>query len=361
MGRAPRRWRGGGDDRDHEGPRGRNAFSTLVTMAVSAMLTALAVTLALGFFLLVEANRPGPSEQKIVVIARGAAVSTIGTHLQEEGVIRSASLFRVAKEIYGRNGLKAGEYEISAKASMADVLRALASGKVLFHGVTIPEGATSAAAIELVRANTVLTGDTPRPPPEGAILPETYVVERGMTRAEVVAQMLAARERLLLDLWANRAQDLPFETPEEALTLASIVEKETGLAAERPQVASVFINRLRKGMRLESDPTIIYGLTRGVPLGRGLRRSEIDQRTPYNTYQIPALPPGPISNPGRAAIEAVLNPPQSNALFFVADGSGGHVFADTYAEHARNVAKWREIERQRAATAIVTPVGVGSR
>lgn len=355
MGRAPRRWRGG-DDHDHNDPEARGAFSTLVTMAVSAVLTGLAVVLALGFFLAVEANRPGPSGGKIVVIARGAAVSTIGIHLQEEGVIRSASLFRLAKEIYGRGGLKAGEYEIPAKASMADVLRAMAAGKVLFHGVTIPEGATSAAAIALVRANAVLTGETPAVPSEGAILPETYTVERGMTRAEVVAQMLAARERLLLDLWANRAPDLPFETPEQALILASIVEKETGLASERPQVAAVFVNRLRKGMRLESDPTIIYGLTRGVPLGRGLRRSEIDQRNPYNTYQIAGLPPGPISNPGRAAIEAVLDPPQSDALFFVADGTGGHVFAASYKEHERNVAKWREIERQRA----LLPVAAGA-
>lgn len=351
MGRAPRRWRGGGGGDDHDDHAGRNGFSTAVTMGISAVLTTLAVALALGFFLLVEANRPGPSGEKIVVIARGAGVSTIGTHLQEEGVIRSASVFRLAAEVYGRDGLKAGEYEIPARASLADVLRALASGKVLFHGVTIPEGATSAAAMELVRANAVLTGETPPPPPEGAILPETYTVERGMTRAELVAQMLAARERLLLELWANRAKDLPFQTPEEALILASIVEKETGLAAERPQVAAVFVNRLRKSMRLESDPTIIYGLTRGVPLGRGLRRSEIDQRTSYNTYQIPGLPPGPISNPGRAAIEAVLNPPTSDALFFVADGTGGHAFAATYKEHERNVAKWREVERQRAAQA----------
>ena len=347
MGRSPRRWRGGGGD-DLDGPDARKPISAGLAMLASAVLTSLAVALIAGFFLLIEANRPGPAGEKIVVIARGAAVSTIGRHLQEEGVIRSASMFRFAAELYGKGGLKAGEYQIPAKASLADVLRALAGGKVLFHGVTIPEGTTSAAAMELVRANSVLTGDTPAPPAEGAILPETYVVERGMTRAEVVAQMLAARERLLLDLWANRAPDLPFETPEEALTLASIVEKETGLAGERPMVAAVFVNRLRKGMRLESDPTIIYGLTRGVPLGRGLRRSEIDQRTPYNTYQIPGLPPGPISNPGRATIEAVLNPPASDALFFVADGSGGHAFASTYAQHERNVAKWRELERQRA-------------
>lgn len=322
--------------------------STLAVMLTSTLMTASAVLLGLVFLLLVELHRAGPAEQRIVVIPRGASVSAIAVHLQEQGVVRTAGVFRLASEIYGRNGLKAGEYELPAGASIVQVVRQLAEGKVLFHGVTIPEGATSATAIAILDANEVLTGPTPEAPPEGSILPETYTVERGMTRAEVLAQMLAARERVLLELWQNRAPNLPFDTPEEALILASVVEKETGLAAERPQVAGVFVNRLRKGMRLESDPTIIYGLTKGVPLGRGLRRSEIDAPNPWNTYQISGLPPTPICNPGQEAIAAVLNPPRTSALFFVADGTGGHAFAASYPEHLRNVERWRAIERSRA-------------
>jgi len=348
-----RRRRGAGDLERERAPRPKQGFSGFASLVFSTLITGAAVALALGFLILVELNRPGPGDGRVVVIPRGAGVNAIGAHLKAEGVIRSPGMFRLASELQGGPGLKAGEYAIPANASVIEVLRQLAEGKVLFHGVTIAEGVTSAAAVAILAANDVLTGPTPEAPPEGAILPETYAIERGMTRAQVLAQMLAARERVLLELWERRAPNLPFSTPEEALILASIVEKETGLAAERPQVAAVFVNRLRKGMRLESDPTIIYGLTKGVPLGRGLRRSEIDKPNPYNTYQIAGLPPTPICNPGRDAIAAVLDPPRSSALFFVADGSGGHAFAATYAEHQKNVARWREIERSRSAVATV--------
>lgn len=339
-------------ERQPEPPGG--GFSGFASMVFSTLITGFAVAMVVGFLVLVELNRPGPADAKVVVIPRGASVSAIGSHLKAEGVIRSPGMFRLASELHGGEGLRAGEYQIAAHASVMQVLRQLREGKVLFHGVTIPEGITSAAAMSILADNDVLTGPTPETPPEGSILPETYTIERGMTRAQVLAQMLAARERVLLALWEQRAPNLPLDSPEEALILASVVEKETGLPEERPLVAAAFINRLRKGMRLESDPTIIYGLTKGAPLGRGLKRSELDQKNRYNTYRIDGLPPTPICNPGKEAIAAVLNPARSNALFFVADGTGGHAFAATYAEHAKNVERWRAIERSRAAGATKT-------
>jgi UPF0755 protein len=222
--------------------------------------------------------------------------------------------------------------------------------------VTVPEGVTSAHAVAILARHPVLTGSAPVPP-EGALLPETYDVQRGDDRAAVLNRMMEARDKVLVDLWANRQAGLPISTPEEAVILASIVEKETGIAAERPQVAAVFVNRLRRGMRLESDPTIIYGLSKGEPLldaagrRRGLRRSELERPNPYSTYQIDGLPPTAIANPGVDSLRAVLNPPATADLFFVADGSGGHVFARTFDEHLRNVARWRQVERARAAAA----------
>jgi UPF0755 protein len=216
--------------------------------------------------------------------------------------------------------------------------------------VAVPEGWTSEMATEAVRAEPVLTG-TVEAPPEGSILPDSYQVERGEDRAVVVQRMRAARDKLLAGLWASRAPDLPLQTPEQAVTLASVVEKETGIPAERPRIAAVFENRLRTGMKLESDPTVIYGVSNGRPLGHGLTMKELLTETPYNTYRIAGLPPTPIANPGRAALAAVLNPPKSDELYFVADGTGGHVFASTYAQHAANVAKWRAIEKARAAAA----------
>jgi UPF0755 protein len=215
------------------------------------------------------------------------------------------------------------------------------------HYVTIPEGWSSAQAVDILMRQPILTGVVDDVPEEGTLWPDTYEISRGETRASLIARMQRARDDNLDRLWAARGPNSVVRTLDEAVILASIVEKETAVAAERPRVAGVFSNRLRMGMRLESDPTIVYGITKGRPLGRGLRRSEIDQHTDWNTYQIDGLPPTPIANPGRDAIAAVLNPPTVEDLFFVADGSGGHAFARTYPEHLANVARWRAIERRR--------------
>ncbi len=321
-------------------------------MASLIFLGALAAfVVAIGF--IVETNRAGPSDTESSFVApRGASVTAIARQLQEEDQVRSALLFRVAARIYAPDAsMKAGEYLLPAGASMRAIITQLAEGRTIQHPITAAEGLTSAMIVDIIAASDVLVGDVPPVPPEGSLLPETYYVQRGMTRAALIEQMQAAQDALMEELWPRRADNLPFSTQEEALILASIVEKETGVASERPRVAAVFVNRLRRGMALESDPTIIYGLTQGRPLGRGIRASELARRTAYNTYHIPGLPPTPIANPGRASIEAVLNPPQTNDIFFVADGTGGHAFAATLDEHNRNVARWRQIERERAAAA----------
>jgi UPF0755 protein len=296
--------------------------------------------------------RPGT----IVTIERGASLARIAAGLQQAGVIRHDWLFARAAPLVGLSGqLKAGEYEIPAGASMTEIWRLLESGKARLFAITIPEGHTSAMAVAVLADSSILSGPVPPTPDEGALLPETYMVTRGESRAEVLGRMMQAQRDLMASLWPQRAADLPFDTIAQAVTLASIVEKETGVAAERPRVAAVFVNRLRQGMRLQSDPTIIYGVCKCQKLldaqgnPRGIRRSEIDAKTPYNTYQIDGLPPTPIANPGRAALAAVLNPPKTDELFFVADGTGGHVFSRSYAEHDAAVARWRDIERQRVA------------
>ncbi|MCC6920036.1 MAG: endolytic transglycosylase MltG [Alphaproteobacteria bacterium] len=307
-------------------------------------------------------HAPGPSQaDTIVMVEKGDGIAAIARKMRNAGVFGmdnplglgvadDVSLFRYGVRYYEKQGqLKVGEFRVPAHASMKEVMDLLVSGKVIQYAVTLPEGRTSAMILRIVAADPVLTGELPPEPAEGALLPETYLFTRGTTRRDIIARMAQDHEKLAAALWEKRKADLPYKTLEEAIILASIVEKETGLAAERPQVASVFVNRLRKGMRLQSDPTIIYGLTRGEPLGHGLRQSELDKPNAWSTYQIDGLPPTPICNPGRASLEAVMNPPDTDYLFFVADGTGGHAFAATNAEHERNVAKWREIERQRAA------------
>jgi UPF0755 protein len=293
---------------------------------------------------------PGPAEGPTsVVLARGSGVNQIAATLKKAGVISSATLFALGARLTGAaSHLKAGEYQVAPHASMASILAEIRAGRVVRHLITIPEGWTSGMALDAVNASAVLTGEAAEPP-EGSILPDTYEVQRGEARAEVIEEMQAARDRVLADLWAHRAPDLPLKSPDEAVTLASIVEKETGVASERPRVAAVFINRLRAGMALQSDPTIIYGVSKGRPLGRGLLASELAAAGPYNSYVNVGLPPTPIANPGRAALEAVLNPPKTTELYFVADGTGGHAFASTYEEHQKNVVRWRAIERERAA------------
>jgi UPF0755 protein len=323
----------------------------LVLAALAA--AGLAVLIALvGFW---SYSGPGPraksGEVTVVVLERGSGLSRIASDLENAGAINSAGLFAFAARATGAAAeLKAGEYEFASGASMASVLADIRAGKVVRHLITIPEGWTSGMALDAVNRQPVLIG-TAVEPPEGSLLPDTYQVQRGDDRTAVLDRMRKAHDELLAELWPKRQPGLPFDTVAEAVTLASIVEKETGIAAERPRVAAVFVNRLRQGMRLESDPTIIYGISKGRPLGRGLRASEVASVTPYNTYRVDGLPPTPIANPGRASLEAVLNPPKTDELFFVADGTGGHVFARTYVEHQANVARWRQIERQRAVTA----------
>jgi UPF0755 protein len=311
-----------------------------------------------------QAGRPGPNEADATfVVERGASVTGIGRGLQAAGLVRDARAFRISHLLYARTQtLQAGEYAIPAHASMREILRRMAEGEAVQHALTFPEGITVGGAMRILEVSDVLTGDLPAPPPEGSILPETYHVQRGMTRAALLAQMRAAHDAAVAEIWAGRQANLPITSPQELVTLASIVERETGLAAERPMVAAAFVNRLRRPMRLESDPTIIYGVCKQLPArcrdgrlvdARGnprvIRASEIALNTGYNTYRIDRLPPTPISNPGRAALEATAHPADSNAIFFVADGSGGHAFAATVAEHNANVARWREIERARLA------------
>jgi len=321
-------------------------------LALALMLAAVG---ALGlYFLDRRLAEPGPlpptgAQETVVLLERGQGLSAISDKLERAGVIRNAFLFKLGVLKQGaERDLKAGEYAIPAAASMNAILELLREGRVVLHKLTIPEGLTTAQALRLVAADPVLTGDMDETPGEGTLLPDTYLFSRGETRGALVQRMMEGRETFLERAWASRAPGLPLKSPGEAVVLASIVEKETGVPAERPRVAAVFINRLNRGMRLQSDPTIIYGLTAGEPLNHGLRVSEMARVTPYNTYQIDGLPPTPICNPGREAIAAVLNPPSTTDLFFVADGSGGHAFAATEAEHAKNIAKWRAIEKSRA-------------
>lgn len=330
--------------------RGGGLLGTLTSLVWTAALLAL----ALGVFLVWEIHRPGPAPRDMdFTVERGATVMDIARDLKARGAIRDVVVFRIAAQVYTQDrGLKAGAYEVETGESLRDLLDKIESGRMKLLPITVAEGLTSAMIADIVAKSEALTGPMPAAiPPEGSLLPETYMVLRGATREETLARMRADQQKLIDELWPRRAQGLPVRTPEEAITLASIVEKETGVASERPRVAAVFINRLKRGIPLESDPTIIYGLTKGRPLGRGIRKSELERRTPYNTYFIRALPPTPIANPGRDAIAAVLNPPATNEIFFVADGTGGHVFAETLEEHNRNVARWREVEKQRAAAA----------
>jgi UPF0755 protein len=324
----------------------------LAIIAGSATATIAVVAALVVGYVVWSYNGPGPKarsgEATTVLLRRGAGLSEIANALENAGVVRSASVFMTAAQVTGAGReLKAGEYRIPGRTSLAGVLNAIREGDVVRHFVTIPEGLTSEMAAEILAKNDVLTGEAPAPP-EGSILPETYQVERGEDRAAVMQRMMDARDKLLAQLWAQRQPGLPISTPEDAVILASVVEKETGIASERPRVAAVFVNRMRQGMRLESDPTIIYGLTRGRPLGRGIRLSELTGQTPYNTYLINGLPPTPIANPGRASLAAVLDPPKTSDLFFVADGSGGHVFASTFEDHKLNVARWRAAEKAAA-------------
>jgi UPF0755 protein len=291
--------------------------------------------------------QPGPATaQTVLVIAPKSGLARIAGSLQQAGAVDNALLFRLGVLRRGKaTQLKAGEYAFPPHASEAQIMDMVVAHQVFAHRITVAEGLTSDAAVALVKADPALAGRVPVVP-EGSLLPETYLFERGTARAELLARMHKAQETMLAESWPKRKEGLPFASEEEALKLASIVEKETAIPAERPRIAAVFLNRIKRGMKLESDPTIIYGLTKGVPLGHALRQSELQTPNPYSTYQIGRLPPTPICNPGRAAIEAVLNPPDTDELYFVADGKGGHVFAKTMADHQKNVAQWRKIQQE---------------
>lgn len=353
-----------------------------------------------------EAYRgPGPLADAVCFrVERGASLSAVSRALEAQGVVSDARIFRIGADYSDKADLlKFGSYLVPPSASMRDVVDLLTAGgqstcgrevnfrigvnsadvilreldpgtnryvevvkfdpaeeaipqpyidvaedRDLRFRVTLAEGVTSWQVVEALKRADFLTGEVAAVPPEGALAPDSYEVERGSAREALIGRMTEAQSLILEALWASRAADLPYDTPEQALVMASIVEKETGIADERPQVASVFVNRMNKGMRLQTDPTVIYGITKGEGiLGRGLRQSELRRETPYNTYVITGLPPKPIANPGRLSIEAALNPDTTPYIFFVADGSGGHAFAETLEQHNANVARWREIERAR--------------
>jgi UPF0755 protein len=321
----------------------RRLSAVLLALVVLAVLAAGA-----GWWLLERyLDQPGPlAEEQVIELPRGSGLAAIAGRLEMAGVIEDARVFRVAARVIGRDRrLRAGEYRIPAHVSPREVLDILESGQIVLHALTIPEGLTTQEALAVVEAHPVLVGDMPQAPPgEGELLPETYMFARGTTRTEIIERMRGDMARLLAELWEGRQEGLPLESPEEALILASIIEKETALPEEYGVVAGVFVNRLRRGMLLQTDPTVIYAITRGEgPLGRQLLRRDLEVDDPYNTYRYPGLPPGPIANPGRGALAAALDPAETNYLYFVADGTGGHAFARTLDEHNRNVARWRRI------------------
>ena len=329
----------------------------LGVIALTSIVTILGA-LILGAYAMVnyryEATPKGEAAETVFEVPRGSGLSSIAARLEKDGLIKSAFVFKLVTKLRGNEAnFKAGEFIITQPASMSKIYETLAEGKAVLYPFTAPEGLTSAQIMRAMERIETLTGDMPETPAEGTMLPETYMTPRGMSRSALVKKMQDAQTKIIDELWDKRQEGLPLKTKEEAIILASIVEKETGVGAERDVVAGVFINRLKIGMKLQTDPTIIYGISKGEPLynkrgqRRTLYRSEIDRKTPWNTYQIEGLPPTPICNPGAKAISAVLQPAKTEYLFFVADGSGGHVFAKTNREHVNNVNKWRKIERER--------------
>ncbi|HEX9954992.1 MAG TPA: endolytic transglycosylase MltG [Allosphingosinicella sp.] len=313
-------------------------------LAVGVVLAALA---AVGLWFIQGWSGAGPAAKPTpVVIAAGSSMVKAAQTLEQAGVIASAERFLFQAKLFGGGTIKAGEYEFPARASHSTVLGILQSGKGLQRMVTVPEGMPSVLVHERLMQAPALTGDVPVPP-EGSILPDSYSYERGESRAAVLGRMQAAMTKTLAELWPKRSASTVVKSPQEAVILASIVEKETGKAAERPMIAGVYSNRVRIGMKLDADPTVIYPITKGRPLGRRILRSELQADNGYNTYAKAGLPAGPIANPGKESIAAVLNPAQTQALYFVADGTGGHIFANTLAEHNANVQKWYALRRAR--------------
>ncbi len=317
-------------------------LATWAILAAALLLAVIASNFIYGW------TAAGPLERETsVVIKPGSSITSAAQQLEKTGVVKSASAFVSRAKVFGASStIKSGEFVIPAKASNADILSILTSGKTVQRMVTIPEGMPSIMVYERIMANDRLSGSISIPA-EGSVLPDSYAFDKNEPRADVLQRMQDAMTKTMAELWPERSADTAVKTPLEALTLASIVEKETALKSELRIVAGVYSNRLRTGMRLQADPTIIYPITKGKPLSRRIRRSEITDVNDYNTYAMAGLPKGPIANPSRAAIAAVLNPQKTSALYFVADGKGGHVFADTLQEHNANVAKWYALRRQR--------------
>ena len=317
-------------------------LATWAILAAALLLAVIASNFIYGW------TAAGPLERETsVVIKPGSSITSAAEKLEKSGAVKSASAFVNRAKVFGASStIKAGEFVIPAKASNSDILSILTSGKTVQRMVTIPEGMPSIMVYERIMANDRLSGSISIPA-EGSVLPDSYAFDKIEPRADVLQRMQDAMTKTIAELWPERSADTAVRTPLEALTLASIVEKETALKSELRIVAGVYSNRLRTGMRLQADPTIIYPITKGKPLGRRILRSEITDVNDYNTYAMAGLPKGPIANPSRAAIAAVLNPQKTSALYFVADGKGGHVFADTLQEHNANVAKWYALRRQR--------------
>jgi UPF0755 protein len=330
--------------------RARNPFvvigNAIITILIILMIGA-GTTYYYGRQIL---ETPGPlREDKVVNVPSRAGKRDIADALQREGVINLNPWLFIGSvfALKASSDLKPGEYEFKKNASLRDVIATIVEGKVVQHAVTIPEGLTSEQIVARLTDSDIFAGSVREIPREGTLLPETYKFPRGTTRDQVIQRMQQTQKRVLAEIWERRNPDVPIKSPEALITLASIVEKETGKADERSRVAAVFVNRLRQKIKLQSDPTIIYGLVGGKgTLGRPIKRSEITQPSPYNTYVIEGLPPGPIANPGRASLEAVANPARTRDLFFVADGTGGHSFTETYDQHQKNVAKLRALEKQ---------------
>ena len=360
-------------DRAPEPPRGSRArpqhwlvvfFNRLITF-----LLIVSICVA-GLFYVVrrQFDVPGPlAYPTVFVVADGEGVRAIAKRLERDGIIDDRWTFIIASLYFKvNNKVKVGEYAIKVNASLRDVLDTLVEGKSILYSVTIPEGLTSYQIVERLKADTHLAGDIAEVPPEGSLLPDTYRIAKGTSREELIRRMQGKQKEFLEGLWSTRSRDLQSWKPEDIVNIAAIVEKEASKADERPRVAAVYWNRLKKGMPLQADPTIIYGASNGKgTLGRGIMKSELqDEDNPYNTYRNKGLPPTPIANPGRAAIEAALNPAKTSDVYFVADGTGGHAFAENYADHQRNVAKWRQIEKEREdeqpATPATTAAGWGS-
>jgi UPF0755 protein len=330
--------------------RARNPFVVVGNAIITIVLLALIGAGAAYVYGRQVLEAPGPlQDNKVVNIPARAGKRDIADVLQREGVINVNPWLFIGGvfAMQASSELKPGEYSFRKSASLRDVIATIVEGKVVQHAVTIPEGLTSEQIVARLTENDLFAGSVREIPREGTLLPETYNFPRGTTREQVIQRMQREQKRVIAEIWERRSPDVPLRSPEQLVTLASIVEKETGKPDERSRVAAVFVNRMKQRIKLQSDPTIIYGLVGGKgTLGRPIKRSEITQPSPYNTYVIDGLPPGPISNPGRASLEAAANPARTRDLFFVADGTGGHSFTETYDQHQKNVAKLRAMEKQ---------------